>query len=77
MPQANLIIILDISADESMSRNPDPDVNEEDKNYLKKVRSFFIKYADAYGWKIINASNKSKEEVHMEVIKIAERYKII
>ena len=39
MPQANLIIILDISVEESMSRNLNPDVNEQDKNYLRKVRS--------------------------------------
>jgi dTMP kinase len=77
MPQANLIIILDISVEESMSRNSDPDVNEQDRDYLRKVRSYFIKYADAYGWKIVDANNKSKEEIHMEVIKIAERYKII
>ena len=77
MPQANLIIILDISVEESMSRNPNPDVNEQDKNYLKKVRSYFIKYADTYGWKIVDASNKSKEDIHREVIKIAEQYEII
>jgi dTMP kinase len=77
MPQANLIIILDISVEESMSRNSNPDVNEQDRDYLRKVRSYFIKYADAYGWKIVDANNKSKEEIHMEVIKIAERYKII
>ena len=77
MPQANLIIILDISVEESMSRNLNPDVNEQDKNYLRKVRSYFIKYADAYGWKIVDANNKSKEDIHSEVIKIAERYKII
>ena len=72
MPQANLIIILDISVEESMSRNPNPDVNEQDKNYLRKVRSYFIKYADTYGWKIVDASNKSKEDIHREVIKIVE-----
>jgi dTMP kinase len=77
MPQANLIIILDISVEESMSRNPNPDVNEQDKNYLRKVRSYFIKYADAYGWRIVDASNKSKEEIHREVVKIAENYRII
>ena len=77
MPQANLIIILDISVEESMSRNLNPDVNEQDKNYLRKVRSYFIRYADAYGWKIVDANNKSKEDIHSEVIKIAERYKII
>jgi dTMP kinase len=77
MPQANLIIILDISVEESMSRNPNPDVNEQDKNYLRKVRSYFIKYADAYGWKIVNAGNKSKEEIHREVVKIVENYRII
>ena len=77
MPQANLIIILDISVEESMSRNLNPDVNDQDKNYLRKVRSYFIKYADAYGWKIVDANNKSKEDIHSEVIKIAERYKII
>jgi thymidylate kinase len=76
MPQANLIIILDISVEESMSRNPNPDVNEQDKNYLRKVRSYFIKYADTYGWKIVDASNKSKEDIHSEVIKIAEQYEI-
>ena len=76
MPQANLIIILDISVEESMSRNPNPDVNEQDKNYLRKVRSYFIKYADTYDWKIVDASNKSKEDIHREVIKIAERYEI-
>jgi len=77
MPQANLIIILDISVEESMSRNPNPDVNEQDKNYLRKVRSYFIKYADTYGWKIVDASNKSKEDIHREVIKIAGQYEII
>lgn len=77
MPQANLIIILDVSVEESMSRNPNPDVNEQDKNYLRKVRSYFIKYADTYGWKIVDASNKSKEDIHREVIKIAEQYEII
>jgi hypothetical protein len=29
MPQANLTIILDISVEESMSRNPNPDVNNK------------------------------------------------
>jgi dTMP kinase len=77
MPQANLIVILDISVEESMSRNSNPDINEQDKNYLRRVRSYFLKYADAYGWKIVDANNKSKEEIHKEVIKIAERYKII
>jgi thymidylate kinase len=77
MPQPNLIIILDISVEESMSRNPNPDVNEQDKNYLRKVRSYFIKYADTYGWKIVVASNKSKEDIHREVIKIAEQSEII
>lgn len=77
MPQANLIIILDISVEESMSRNPNPDINEQDKYYLRKVRSYFIKYADAYGWKIVNAGNKSKEEIHREVVKIVENYRII
>ena len=77
MPQANLIIILDISVEESMSRNPNPDVNEQDKNYLRKVRSYFIKHADTYGWKIVDASNKSKEDIHREVIKIAGQYEII
>ena len=75
--KTNLIIILDISVEESMSRNPNPDVNEQDKNYLRKVRSYFIKYADAYGWKIVNAGNKSKEEIHREVVKIVENYRII
>jgi dTMP kinase len=77
MPQANLIIILDISVEESMSRNPNPDVNEQEIDYLGRVRSYFIKYADAYGWRIVDANNKSKEEVHSELIKIAEQYKII
>lgn len=77
MPQANLIIILDISVEESMSRNPNPDVNEQDKNYLRKVRNYFIKYADNYGWKIVDANNKSKEDIHREVIKIAGQYEII
>ncbi|MGA6992065.1 MAG: dTMP kinase [Nitrososphaeraceae archaeon] len=77
MPQANLIIILDISVEESMSRNPNPDINEQDKYYLRKVRSYFIKYADTYGWKIVNAGNKSKEEIHREVVKIVENYRII
>jgi dTMP kinase len=77
MPQANLTIILDISVEESMSRNPNPDVNEQEKDYLGSVRSYFIKYADVYGWRIIDANCKSKEEVHREVIKLAERYKII
>ena len=77
MPQPNLIIILDISVEESMSRNPNPDINEQNKNYLKKVRRYFVKYADAHSWKVIHASNKSKEEIHREVIKLAEQYKII
>lgn len=77
MPQANLIIILDISVEESMSRNPNPDVNEQDKNYLRKVRSYFIKYANTYNWKIVDANNKSKEDIHSEVIKIAEQHEII
>jgi dTMP kinase len=77
MPQANLTIILDIAVEESMSRNSNPDVNEQDKNYLRRVRNYFLKYADAYGWKIVDANNKSKEEIHKEVIKIAEQYKII
>jgi thymidylate kinase len=63
--------------EESMSRNSNPDVNEQDKNYLRKVRSYFIKYADTYSWKIVDASNKSKEDIHSEVIKIAEQYEII
>lgn len=77
MPRADLIIILDMSVDESMSRNPNPDVNEQEKDYLERVRSYFIKYAGAYGWRIIDANKKSKEEVHSEVIKIAQQYKII
>lgn len=77
MPQADLILILDIPVEESMSRNQNPDVNEQEKDYLERVRSYFIKYADAYSWRIIDANNKSKEEVHSEVIKIAQQCKII
>jgi dTMP kinase len=77
MPQANLTIILDTSVEESMSRNPDPDVKEQDKNYLRQVRDYFINYANTYGWKIVDASNKSKEDIHKEVVKIVEKCKMI
>lgn len=77
MPQSDITIILDISVEESMSRNPNPDIKEQDKNYLRQVKEYFVKYANIYGWKIIEASNKSKEDIHKEVVKIVEKCNII
>lgn len=77
MPQANLVIVLDISAEESISRNPNPDFKEQDRDYLDKVKGYFTKYANIYNWKIIDANKRSKEDIHKEVVDIAKQYKII
>ena len=78
LPKADLVILLDVTQKESFSRTPrnkiggkvmKRDMFEKNKEFSTKISNLYKIVAKKKQWKIINA-NKSKIEVHEEILKI-------
>ena len=70
LPKADLVILLDVSQQESFHRKKaHRDKFEKNKDLLKKISKIYRITAKKKRWKIVDAT-KSKEEVHQEILKI-------
>ncbi len=78
LPKADLVILLDVTQEESFSRTPRNKIGgkkmkrdkfEKNKEFSSKISSLYRIVAKEKHWKIIEAT-KSKEEVHEEILKI-------
>ena len=70
LPKADLVIVLDVSQNESFSRKKSKrDKFEKDKKFSKKISQIYRRLAKKHRWKLIDASG-TKQETHQEILKI-------
>lgn len=67
LPRPDVVFVLDVTPGVSFKRKRSRrDVHEADRQYLKKVRGTYLRFARKYGWKVINAKQDPKA-VHAEL----------
>jgi len=70
LPKTDLVILLDVTQQESFQRKRSKrDKFEKNKEFLKKISKLYKTTGKKKRWKIIDAS-QSKEKVHEEILKI-------
>ena len=70
LPKSDLVIILDVSQTESLSRKrSNRDRFERNKDFSNKISTTYRKMAVKNKWKIVDAT-KSKQDVHDDILKI-------
>ncbi len=70
LPRTDLVILLDVSQNESFSRKKSKrDRFEKNKEFSKKISQIYRMLAKTYRWKIVNASG-TKYDVHKKILKI-------
>jgi dTMP kinase len=70
LPKADLVIVLDVSQNESFSRKKSKrDKFEKDEEFSKKISQIYRRLAKKHRWKLIDASG-TKQETHKEILKI-------
>ncbi len=68
LPKTDLVILLDVSQNESFSRKKSKrDRFEKNKQFSKKISQIYRKLAKTYRWKIVNASG-TKDDVHKKIL---------
>lgn len=66
LPAADIIIVIDISAEASYHREKKKDIYEKDMIFLGKVRSSYLELARKFNWLIINGE-MSVDEVSQRI----------
>jgi dTMP kinase len=70
LPEADLVIVLDVNQKESFSRKKQKrDKFEKNKNFSQKISNTYRKIAKEKKWKVVDAS-LPKEDVHKSIMKI-------
>ena len=70
LPKSDLVIVLDVSQNESFNRKrANRDRFEKKKDFSQRISKTYRKIAKQKKWKIVNAT-KSKHEVHEDIMKI-------
>lgn len=73
LPEANSIILLNITAKESFRRKSlGRDRFEGDREFIAHVLDAYLNAAKQGGWNVVDAS-KSKDDIHEEILQIIER----
>jgi dTMP kinase len=73
LPEADLVILLDVSQKESFRRKKNNrDQFEQNEIFLRKISKIYRIIAKKKHWKVIDAS-KSKQEVHKDILKLVEK----
>ena len=68
LPESDLVLVLDMPANESFHRkDAGRDRFEGDDSFLKKIRDTYGAVAETRGWKVINAA-RPKEDVHRDIM---------
>ena len=69
LPKSDLVIVLDVSQNESFNRKrANRDRFEKNKDFSQRISKTYRKIAKQKKWKIVNAT-KSKHEVHEDIMK--------
>ena len=78
LPREDIVIVLDVSPSVSSQRSGDGDLDsfEKDQKLLLEVNKNYRKLAKQFKWKIINGE-KTKEQVHQEIMKIVKLLKVV
>ena len=70
LPKSDLVIVLDVSQNESFNRKrANRDRFEKKKDFSQRISKTYRRMAKQKKWKIVNAT-KSKREVHEDIMKI-------
>ena len=73
LPEADLVIVLDVKQKEAFNRKKQKrDKFEKNKKFSEKISNTYRKVAKEKKWKVVDAS-KSKEQVHKEIMKILSK----
>ena len=73
LPEADLVIVLDVNQKESFSRKKQKrDKFEKDKSFSQKISKMYRKVAKEKKWQIVDASLQ-KEKVHQTIMKIISK----
>jgi dTMP kinase len=73
LPKGDIVIVIEVSPETSYQRAAENrDVFEKDQKLLTDVHKNYRKLARQYKWKIINGE-KSKDQVHEEIMKIVRK----
>lgn len=73
LPEADLVIVLDVNQRESFSRKKQKrDKFEKDKNFSQKISKMYRKVAKEKKWQVVDAS-MPKEKVHQYIMKIISK----
>ncbi len=78
LPKEDIVIVLDVSSTVSTERSAEGDLDSFEKNQklLLEVNENYRKLAKQFKWKIINGE-KSREQVHQEIMKILRILRIV
>ena len=76
LPKEDIVIVLDVSPSVSSHRSGELDSFEKDQKLLLEVNKNYRKLAKQFKWKIINGE-KTKEQVHQEIMKIVKLLKVV
>jgi dTMP kinase len=78
LPKEDIVIVIDIGSTVSTKRAAEADLDSFEKNQklLLEVNQNYRKLAKQFKWKIINGE-KSREQVHQEIMKILKLLKVI
>jgi len=69
LPKGNIVFLLDVKISDSFSRKKQGrDKFEKDKLFALKITNTYRRFAQKYGWHVINAS-QDKDQVHQEIRK--------
>ena len=71
IPESDLVILLDLTPEESISRKDDQDKFEGDGEYLAKVRETYLKLAAENQWTVIDGS-LPVEQIHSKALEAVE-----
>jgi dTMP kinase len=73
LPKADIVIVLDVSHRESLSRKKtNRDRFEKDALFLAKISKTYRQLAKRFGWQLVDASG-TKDEVHRLIMKILSK----
>jgi len=73
LPKADLVIVLNVSQDESFRRKrSNRDKFEKNTEFLKKISKTYERLARKYGWHLVDAS-QTKHQVHQQIMDILSK----
>jgi len=68
LPEADLVIILDISPETAVERERAEDIYEKDLSFQKMIRSTYLELGKRFGWRIVNG-NQEPSKVAINVLR--------